>query len=179
MTASARTTPRWWVHVIRSHEQTPSVSVSDDVTVGRDPVQNRLVVSDPRVGRRHAVLGAGPQGLSIRAVDDHEVSAEGHRVASGSTLGGGAVFSLGRTRLRVLEAVSFSRSGAGVIVTAIGADGRRTRHDVIEPTRVGRDPSWAELVLDDQSVSSRHCTLEPVEGGLAIEDRSRQRVVRE
>jgi mono/diheme cytochrome c family protein len=77
-----------------------------EVVIGRDPAASDVVLTDPRVSRRHAIVRAGGAGLTIEDLGSSGgTTVNGAPVTGETPLAAGDVVRLGDTELRVVAEV--------------------------------------------------------------------------
>jgi len=146
------------------------------VTLGRGPGTD-IVVADDTVSKLHARLSYDRDADRVRVTD---LNSSNGTYLNGARVNEGAAASGARLRLGTLEyaveretppADAVGSSGAGWMLSGFDASGRALQFELRPATdpgsgrelpatwTFGRDPSRANFVIDDSSVSSLHAQL--------------------
>lgn len=140
--------------------------------VGRETAD--LIVTDPYVSRHHAELRMVGGQVDVGDVGSHRGTLlDGRPLHGVAPLQAGHSLAFGESRALLLRIDPRRVPPAGTDPPAVLVErpgGGSQRYLLGTGLRVGRDPARAELVIEDPTVSGRHCVLWIGEGAVYVED---------
>jgi serine protease Do len=142
--------------------------VAGEVSLGRENAD--VVLSDPEMSRRHAVVRQVDGALEISDANSaNGTFVNGSRIDGSRRLTHGDSIRLGGTTLTVELPVA-ARQDTDSVPTLVVTEGVRTgeRFPVVTELSLGREN--ADIVLDDGEVSRRHAVVRRVDGAIEISD---------
>ena len=154
------------LRVVEGVDRSAMWAVRGPRTVGRD---GDLVITDPRVSRRHLGVEPSPGGLRVTDLGSAGGTVAGGRALAGPVdLGPGESVVVGSTRLQVLRLVRFHRVSQGPSIVVRTPEGTRTV-TVRDGLTIGHDPT-CDVVVPAGEVSRVHAIVRWDGSDVSIED---------